>query len=205
VQRPDVTENEDVHPTLGATILAGAALVASFSATARAQTPRDTPRDAAREEAVYAKVIENIADSAIHRLDFFPTRSQTRVQMLFLSANDSVSVLFADLGRRSIGAALAVDQMLGRFGTVLVPNDLHDLHAELTSALTAARSALDRLSAAATGCQMSVSSVQRCQAPFTSASSAVTVAYKRYLDARLKLREQIRDTQTELPEFRRPD
>ncbi len=193
-----------MNPTFGVRMAAGAMLAASLSTTATAQTPRDSMRGAARDEAVYAKVIETLADSAIHRLDFFPTRSQTRVQMLFLSANDSVSVLFADLGRRSIGAALAVDQMLGRFGTVLVPDDLHALHTELTSALTAARAALDRLSSAATGCQMGVSSVQRCQVPFTSASTAVTDAYKRYLDARLKIREQIRDTQTDLAEFRRP-
>jgi hypothetical protein len=51
---------------------------------------------------------------------------------------------------------------------------------------------------------MNVSSTQRCQSPFTSASTALSEAYKRYLDTRVKIREQIRDTQTELPEFRRP-
>jgi hypothetical protein len=175
-------------------------LVAAFTAaTLGAQTP-----DPARDEALYAKVIAQVADSAIHRLDFFPTRAQTRVQLLFLSASDSVAVLFGDLGRRSVGAAVAVDQMIGRFGATTVPDDLHDLHAQLMSALGAARSALDRLAAASAGCQMSVASMQRCQSPFTSASTALLAAYQRYLEARVKIREQIRDTQTELPEFRRP-
>lgn len=176
----------------------------TIASLAAASLGAQTPRDAARDEAQYAKVIENVADSAIHRLDFFPTRSQTRVQLLFLSANDSVAVLFADLGRRSLGAALSVDELIGRLGSTVIPDDLHDLHTQLMSALSAARSALDRLAAASAGCQMAVSSMQRCQSPFTSASTALTDAYKRYLDARVKIREQIRDTQTELPEFRRP-
>jgi len=174
------------------------ALLAASAATAQ------TTRDPARDEAVYARVIETVADSAIHRLDFFPARSQTRVQLLFLSADDSVAVLFAELGRRSLVAAVAVDGMIGRFGSAPVPDDLHDLHRDLMSALGAARSALDRLAAAATGCEMAVASVQRCQSPFTAASAALSEAYGRYLGARLKLREQIRDTKTELPEFRRP-
>jgi len=177
-----------------------AALLVASAARVGAQTPRDTVRD----EATYARAIEMVADSAIHRLDFFPARSQTRVQLLFLAANDTVAVLFADLGRRSLGAAVVVDQMIGQFGAALVPEDLRGLHGDLLAALTAARSALDRLAAASAGCQMSVSSVQRCQSPFTSASTALSDAYKRYLDTRVKIREQIRDTQTELPEFRRP-
>lgn len=177
------------------------AMTALFATTALgAQTQRDSVRDEAR----YAKDIETVADSAIHRLDFFPTRSQTRAQMLFYSPTDSVAALFADLGRRSLGAAMVVDEMIGRFGATLVPDDLHDLHTQLMSALGAARTALDRLAAASAACQMGVSSVQRCQSPFTSASTALTNAYKRYLDARVKIREQIRDTQTELREFRRP-
>jgi len=181
-----------------------AVLVALAVTLGAAAAGAQTPRDPVRDEAVYARVIETVADSAIHRLDFFPARSQTRVQLLFLSANDSIAVLFADLGRRSLGAAVAVDEMIGRFATTGVPDDLHGLHAELISALGAARSALDRLAAASAGCQMAVSSMQRCQSPFTSASTALTTAYKRYLDARVKIREQIRDTQTDLPEFRRP-
>ena len=196
------TKNERVSPTLGAkaTLIVCAALLAAFAVQASAQTTRDSLRD----EAAYARAIETMADSAIHRLDFFPARSQTRVQLLFLSANDSVAVLFADLGRRSLGAAVVVDQMIGRFGGALVPEDLRGLHNDLLAALRAARSALDRLAAASAGCEMSVSSVQRCQSPFTSASTSLTDAYKRYLDTRVKIREQIRDTQTELVEFRRP-
>ncbi|MGH7615677.1 MAG: hypothetical protein ACREPM_00440 [Gemmatimonadaceae bacterium] len=178
---------------------AGFVVAACAAVPVVAQTPR-----AVHDEGLYAKVIENVADSAIHRLDFFPARAQTRVQLLFLSAGDSISVLFADLNRRSLGAAVAVDQMIGRLGTTLVPDDLQELHAQLLSALAAARAALDRLAIASASCQMSVSSVQRCQSPFTSATSALASAYKRYVETRVKIREQIRDTQTELPEFRKP-
>jgi hypothetical protein len=122
-------------------VLVCAALLVASAALAGAQTPRDSVRD----EATYARAIETVADSAIHRLDFFPARSQTRVQLLFLAANDTVAVLFADLGRRSLGAAVVVDQMIGQFGAVLVPEDLRGLHRDLLTALTAARSALDRL------------------------------------------------------------
>jgi hypothetical protein len=183
-----------------ARLFTGSLLVALCAASVGAQTRPEPPRDEAR----YARVIETTADSAIHRLDFFPVRSQTRVQLLFLSPSDSVAVLFADLGRRSLGAAVAVDQMIGRVGSAIVPDDLRDLHTELMSALRAARSALDRLAAASAGCQTGVSSLQRCQSPFTSASTAVTDAYAHYLDTRVKIRDQIRDTQTDLAEFRRP-
>lgn len=195
-------ENERVRSVVHVTCAIAVALL--LPSAVHAQTPRDSARDPARDEAVYAHVVERVADSAIHRLDFFPARSQTRVQLLFLSANDSVSILFADLGRRSLAAALAVDDMIGRFGGTPVPDDLRDLHHDLVSALGAARSALDRLASASTGCQMSVASVERCQSPFNSASASLSGAYKRYLDARVKIRDQIRDTETDLPEFHRP-
>jgi hypothetical protein len=188
---------------VGVKLLAAAsvALVASLAASALSAQPA---RERARDEAVYARVIESVADSAIHRLDFFPARAQTRAQLLFVSPNDSVAVLFAELGRRSLGAAVVVDEMIGRFNVTTVPDDLRGLHRDLMSALGAARAALDRLAAASAGCQLSVSSVQRCQSPFTSASTALSDAYGRYLGARVKIREQIRDTETDLAEFRRP-
>ncbi|MEP6495909.1 MAG: hypothetical protein ABJF01_24730 [bacterium] len=169
-----------------------------------AQASPTTPVDAAREEAAYASSITHVADSAIHRLDFFPARSQLRVQMLFMTPRDSASVLFVEIGRRSLGAAMVVDEIGSRFEGVHAPDDLRQLHAEMVSSLHAARAALDRLAASANACQFDLSSVQRCQAPFTSASSALGQAYKRYLDTRVKIRDQIVDTQTILPEFKMP-
>src|SRR5581483_7849052 len=163
-------------------VVAAAACLAAEAA--RAQEPdsaRDNARDNARDEVRYARVLAQVADSAIHRLDFFPARAQTRVQMLFLAANDSMAVVFADLHRHSAGAALALDELIGRMSRATIPDDLHGLHAQLMSALGSARSALDRLTAASAGCQMGVASVQRCQSPFTSAALSLADAYRSYL------------------------
>jgi hypothetical protein len=196
VERLLIAEN------VGVKLLAAAStLVASLIGT---PLGAQAARDSARQEKDYANVIETVADSAIHRLDFFPARAQTRAQLLFVSPSDSVAVLFAELGRRSLSAAVVVDEMIGRFNATTVPDDLRSLHRDLISALGAARASLDRLAAASAGCQLSVSSMQRCQSPFTSASTALSDAYGRYLAARIKIREQIRDTETDLAEFRRP-
>ena len=199
MHRRTVAENEIVNRIATWSVAAGTLFILG-AGTLGAQTPREPMRD----EAGYAKLIETVADSAIHRLDFFPARSQTRVQLLFLTTSDSMAVLFADLGRRSLGAAVAVDEMLRRVGSTPVPDDLRGLHSQLVASLRSARSALDRLAVASAGCESSMSSIQRCQSPFTSASSALGDAYALYLDARVKIREQIRDTRTELAEFRRP-
>jgi hypothetical protein len=166
-----------------------------------AQSP--TPADAAREEAAYALSITQVADSAIHRLDFFPARAQVRVQMMF-AARDSAGVLFFEIARRSASAALVVDDIAQRFAAMRAPGDLRGLHAELVSSLHAARAALDRLSATAAACQADPTAQLRCQTPFTSASTALGQAYRRYLDTRVKIRDQITDTQTVLPEFKAP-
>lgn len=167
---------------------------------------QETSVDVAREEAAYAMSITRVADSAIHRLDFFPARSQLRVQMLFMTASgrDSDNPVFSDISRRSLGAAMVVDEIGSRFEGIRAPEDLRRLHADLVSSLHAARAALDRLAASANACQLDVTSVQRCQSPFTAASSALGEAYKRYLDTRVKIRDQIVDTQTVLPEFKMP-
>jgi hypothetical protein len=181
-------------------------MVLSAAALAGGFAPLDAQGisvEIAHEEAAYAVSIMHVADSAIHRLDFFPARSQLRVQMLFMT-RESANPVFSDVGHRSLGAALVVDEIATSFEGIHAPEDLRRLHAELVSSLHAARAALDRLSASANACQVDVSSVQRCQSPFTAASSALSQAYKRYLDARVKIKEQIADTQTVLPDFKLP-
>jgi hypothetical protein len=153
------------------------------------------------DEAAYAASIANVADSAIHRLDFFPARAQLRVQMMFMSPSDSAVAVFYEVARRSNEAAYRVDDIASRFEATPVPDDLGALHADLVKALHAARSALDRLARSSAACQTNVTSIGRCQTPFTSASSAVAQAYKKYLTARAKIGDQIRDTHTVLPEF----
>jgi hypothetical protein len=183
--------------------LVALALVAIAPAAVRATAQTPAAGDPAHEEAVYAQSIIQIADSAIHRLDFFPVRAQVRIQMMF-AARDSAGALFFEIARRSESAALVVDDIVSRFAGVRAPDDLRALHAELVGSLRAARAALDRLSASATACQADPSAVLRCQTPFTSASSALGKAYRRYLDARFKIRDQITDTRTVLPEFKAP-
>jgi len=168
---------------------------ACFAASASAQGT-----DAERE-AAYAVSIARVADSAIRRLDFFPARAQLRVQLLFVGPRDSTAVLFAEISRRSLAAAMSVDEISSRFEQSKVPEDLGSLHGELVSSLHAARTALDHLSSSANACQVDPTSVLRCQTPFTSASSALSSAYDRYLKARGKIRDQVADTQTVLPEF----
>lgn len=163
---------------------------------ARAQQPTEVERETA-----YASSIVHVADSAIRRLDFFPARAQLRVQMLFLAPGDSAPLLFREVARRAADARDRLDDISSRFERTGVPEDLGALHHDLVGSLRSARTALDRLTASANACLVDATSVVRCQSPFTSASSAVGDAYRKYLDARAKIREQILDTQTLLPEF----
>lgn len=181
------------------TAFAAAIIAVAAAPPLRAQASRldgDGPR-----EVEYAASIARVADSAIHRLDFFPTRLQLRAQMLFLGGRDSAAVVFAALSARSSAAALDVDDVSSAFERTNVPSDLRRLHAELVDALHAARGALDRLARAADACAVEPASVMRCQTPFTAASSALGRSYARYLDTRQKIAEQITDTKTRLPAF----
>jgi hypothetical protein len=178
-------------------------LVAASAVFGAASLGAQSAPDLVREEATYAATITRVADSAIHWLDFFPVRSQVRVQMLFSAAPDSTSALFDALSRRSAAAATLIDDMMRQFGGVATPSDLRELHADLMLALRDARAALDRLSSSAGACRLDARSVSRCQSPFASASSAVDRAYARYLATRVKIRDQVRDTETVLPDFRR--
>ena len=164
-----------------------------------AQTPAGSGE--ARREAEYAMSVARVADSAIHRLDFFPARLQLRAQMLFLGRRDTAAVVFAALSARSTAAALAVDDVATAFQATPVPDDLRELHRQLLGALHAARRALDRLSRSAEACAVDQGSVSRCQAPLTSASIAMGQAYSRYLDARRRIADQVLDTKTLLPAF----
>lgn len=171
------------------------------SSAAGAQTDRAPLTDAERE-AAYATSVVQVADSAIRRLDFFPARAQVRAQMLLLTPHDSAVAIFSEITRRSRDAALSLDEIAQHFESTPVPDDLGPLHRNLLAALRDARSALTRLERASSGCMNDPSSSTRCQGAFSSASSALAQSYARYLEVRGKIREQITDTQTVLPEFR---
>ncbi len=178
-----------------------AAFIGALASSAvDAQAP-SRPTDAERE-AAYATSVAKVADSAIRRLDFFPARAQVRAQMLLLTPHDSAVAILSEITRRSRDAAQSLDEIAQHFESTSVPDDLGDLHRRLLAALRDAGTALTRLERASSACMIDPSSSTRCQGAFGSASSAVAQAYTRYLDVRAKIRDQITDTQTVLPEFR---
>lgn len=174
-----------------AAVLTGAVLVAAGA----------QPDSVARAEAEYARAVASIGDSAIRQLDFFPERSQLRVQMAFLDPRSAVRVPFDELAARSGVAVDVVGTLNDRLGGLRPPSDLTGLHSALSTSLRDARDALARLASAAETCRAESASVARCQAPFTSASSDLARAYKRYLAARARIGDQIVDTGTILPRF----
>src|SRR5581483_9867806 len=109
------------------------------------------------------------------------------VQMMFLAPRDTAAAIFFEIARRSELAANGIDETASRFERTDVPSDLDALHHALLASLYAARSALDRLGGAAHACELDATSLSRCQTPFTSASSAVAEAYRRYLDTRARI------------------
>jgi hypothetical protein len=165
--------------------------------------PRAAARDSITEERAYALAVGTIGDSAIHALDFFPARAQLRIQTAFLNPSLDLSIPFDDLAARSLAASQAIGGALERMAVVSIPRDLKDLNAELVKALNSATRASVALTTAAHACQMSVTSVERCQVPFSSASSRMAESYKRYVGARAKIRAQILDTDTHLADFDR--
>jgi hypothetical protein len=154
------------------------------------------------EERAYVAAVGMIADSAVHRLDFFPTRAQLRVQAAFLMPSED-QLPFDDLAARGDAASVAIDAALDRFAGVRVPDDLKSLNAELVTALRDATKASANLTVAAHACQVSMISINRCQVPFSSASSRLAASYKHYLGARAKIGAQVLDTDTHLPDFGR--
>jgi hypothetical protein len=195
---------------IGRMLSIGAAAMLGVSSVA---TPSHAPQlsirsagasgDLVAEERAYVAAVGTIADSAARRLDFFPTRAQLRVQAAFLLPSDD-AVPFDDLAARGDAASVAIDAALERFADVHVPEDLKSLNAELVKALNDATQASVNLTAAAHACQVSMTSVNRCQVPFSSASSKLAASYKHYLGARAKIGAQVLDTGTHLSEFRRP-
>jgi hypothetical protein len=181
-----------------AVVLGGAAIAGASRADAAAQ-----PDSLARVEAAYARAVSTLADSAIRQLDFFPTRAQVRVQMAFLDARRSAELPFEEIAQRSVAAAEVVGTLGERLDALTPPADLAELHAKLAGTLRDARAALDQLATTSQACRAIATSVARCQTPFTSASSQLALAYKRYLDARVRIGDQITDTGTRLPDFRR--
>jgi len=162
-----------------------------------------TARDSIAEERAYVAAVATIADSAIRRLDFFPARAQLRVQTAFLGPAANASIPFDDLASRGDAAALAIDMAVERLAAAPVPRDLKELNLRLINALKDATRASALLTTAAHACQMSVASVERCQAPFSAASSRMAMSYKRYVDVRSRIRAQVLDTDTHLGEFTR--
>jgi len=162
-----------------------------------------TVADSVAEERAYVAAVVTIADSAIHRLDFFPARAQLRVQTAFLASSRDATIPFDDLASRGDAAAVAMDAAVDRLATAHVPGDLKELHAKLVSALEEGIRASASLTAASRGCQLSMTSIEQCQAPFTSASSRIATSYRRYVEARARIQAQVLDTDTHLGEFKR--
>jgi len=160
--------------------------------------------DSIAEERAYAGAIATVADSAIHRLDFFPARAQLRVQTAFLIPSSEETVPFDDLAVRGDAASIQIDAAVERLATVRVPSDLHALNTQLVKSLKGATNAAVSLTAAAHSCHVSMASIDRCQVPFSAASSRVAESYKRYIEVRAKIRAQILDTDTRIDDFRRP-
>lgn len=179
------------------------AVILSCVLAFRTAVAQAAPRDSVQDERAYAVAVAAIADSAIHHLDFFPERNQLRVQMAFLSSpNDPRAVPFTEIARTSASVAIAIDEGIQRFEMVVVPHDLQARHRELTKSLHAAATAADRLAVAANACSVFGASIQRCQTPFTGASTQLSNAYRDYLAIRAKIADQVLDTETHLVEFR---
>lgn len=163
----------------------------------------EAARDSLADERRYVAAVGTIGDSAIRRLDFFPTRAQLRVQTAFISSSNGTQVPFDDLASRSDAAAQAIDAAVERLAGVTVPRDLEALNAELVKALQDATRASASLTHAAYACQLSMSSVERCQVPFSGASTRLAKAYERYLGVRGRIREKVLDTDTHMTPFSR--
>ncbi|HEY4307524.1 MAG TPA: hypothetical protein VGM82_23825 [Gemmatimonadaceae bacterium] len=182
--------------------IAAAAMLGVSGVATLVRLPHEFPDNTAEERA-YAVAIGEIADSAIHRLDFFPSRAQLRIQAAFMLPSDD-PVPFDALASRGNAASAAIGLAVDRFTDVRVPDDLRKLNAELVNALKDANNASANLTAAAHVCETMMTSINRCQAPFTSASSRLAASYNRYLGARAKIGAQIVDTDTHLADFKRP-
>jgi hypothetical protein len=180
----------------------GAVAMLGVSSVATSGRARVTSSDLIAEERAYAAAVGTIADSAIHRLDFFPARAQLRVQAAFLMPSGD-QVPFEDLAALGTAASVAIDAAIDRLADLPVPPDLKRLNAELVNALRDATRASANLTAAAHACEMSMDSINRCQVPFSAASSRFAASYNRYLGARAKIRAQVVDTDTHLAEFKR--
>jgi hypothetical protein len=161
-----------------------------------------TAADSVAVERAYVAAVATVADSAIRRLDFFPARAQLRVQTAFLAPAGDASIPFDELAARGDAAAVAMDMAVERLAVTPVPGDLRQLHSKLLDALNDGVRATASLTTAARACQMSSASVERCQTPFSAASSRMAMSYKRYVDARNRIRMQVLDTDTHLGEFK---
>lgn len=190
--------------SIGAVTMLGASSVATLAPPRLNTRAGDVVADSVSDERAYAVAIATIADSAIHRLDFFPGRAQLRVQTAFLSPTPDAAIPFDDLAARGNAASVEIDAAVERLSTAPVPHDLKELSTKLLGALKDATRASWSLTTAAHACGQSIASVERCQVPFSSASSRVAESYKRYVDVRAKIRSQVLDTDTHLDDFKRP-
>lgn len=189
--------------SIGAVAMLGATGVATVSRTTQHPvTVEHIVPDSVSVERAYAAAVATIADGAMHRLDFFPARAQLRVQTAFMAPAPDASIPFDDLATRGSAAAMEIDVAVERLAAVSVPGDLKALNTRLVNALKDATRASSSLTAAAHACQQSMTSVDHCQVPFSSASSRVAESYKHYIEARAKIRAQVLDTDTHLEDFR---
>jgi len=187
--------------SVGTVVVLGASGATNLLRSPRGADALEVERDSVAEERAYVAAVGTVGDSAIRRLDFFPTRAQLRIQTAFLSPSADAGVPFDDLASRSDAAAQGIDVALERLAGVVVPRDLKTLNAELVNALKDATRATSSLSRAAYACHQSIASVDHCQVPFSGASSRLAKSYDRYLGARDKIRTQVLDTDTHLSEF----
>jgi len=189
--------------SIGAVAMLGATSIATLGSRPQLSVrAAEVSSDSIAEERAYAFAIATVADSAIHRLDFFPARAQLKVQTAFLTASSEATVPFDDLAARGDAASIQIDDAVERLASVRVPADLRGLNTQLVKTLKGATKATASLTAAAHSCQVSMTSVDRCQVAFSAASSRVAESYKRYIEVRAKIRAQILDTDTHIDDFR---
>ena len=163
--------------------------------------PPAQPDSLARVESAYARAVTALSDSALRQRDFFPERVQLRLQTALLDAREAPAVPFGALAQRAAYAARAVSALAEQFDAVAVPADLGAYHAAALAALRDEAGALGLLAAAAAACEADARSELRCRTPLTDASIRLSRAGRRYLDARRRIRDQITDTGTLLPEL----
>jgi hypothetical protein len=184
------------HVRRASALVVGAALLAPIRV--RAQEASDS---LARVEGEYAVRLAAIGDAAIHRLDFFPAKAQLRLQMALADPRSLAGVPFRALADRASRAATALQDDADHFETVTPSEDLAPLHRALIDVLRNAGDAAAHLANAAAACEADRASDVHCATPIAAASSELARTYRRYIDVRRRIADQVTDTGTRLIAF----